>query len=99
MASRSTWNQRPPVVVVCPNCDSGIYQHRSNHPFDCNECSFYDDDSDPNEYEIVRFDCPDCGANITENWSTRDLTGRDDPDLIIHVWCDECGMDWEPNHW
>jgi len=89
---------RPPVVVVCPDCDSGIYQHRSSHAVDCPSCEFRTDPDYITEYGIVRFDCPDCSADIENEWATRDLVGDGPPNTLTHVSCDDCGWGWELPH-
>lgn len=97
MSIRETWHDRPPVVVVCPDCESGIYQHRHGHAIDCPECTFSADGGQLTQYDIVRFDCPECGADI-ENWATRDLGGDGPPNTVVSVECEECGMWWDaPN--
>jgi predicted RNA-binding Zn-ribbon protein involved in translation (DUF1610 family) len=91
-------HNRPPAVLICPDCDSGIYQHRPSHPLDCPSCEFTADPDYITNYDIVRFDCPDCGANIEERWATRDLVGDGPPNTLTHVNCDACGWGWELPH-
>lgn len=98
MSRRTRWFDRPPVVVICPECSSGIYQHRHDHLIDCPECDYQATQDYLTEYDIVRFDCPECGADIEENWATRDLVGNGPPNTLTHVNCDECGMNWEAPH-
>jgi DNA-directed RNA polymerase subunit M/transcription elongation factor TFIIS len=98
MSRRTRWRDRPPVVVVCPKCDSGIFQNRIDQPIDCPNCDFRKPDEYLTEYEIIRFDCPDCGADIEDDWATRDLVGNGPPNTVTHVSCVECGMSWEAPH-
>jgi DNA-directed RNA polymerase subunit M/transcription elongation factor TFIIS len=91
-------HNRPPAVVVCPDCDSGIYQHRPSHALECPSCQFTAEPDYITEYEIVRFDCPDCGADIEDRWATRDFVGDGPPDTLTHVNCDACGWGWELPH-
>jgi len=99
MPTRTRPHDRPPVVVVCPRCDGGIFQNRINHPIDCPDCSYIDRDALLMDYEIVRFDCPDCGADIKEGYSSRNLAGGDYLETIISVRCPECEINWElPHH-
>lgn len=95
--SQDDWHSRPPVVVVCPRCESGIYQHRHNYTLECPDCSFRDPNPHITEYEIIRFDCPDCGGDIAE-FATRNLAGGDAPDFVTHVDCPDCEMSWEAPH-
>lgn len=92
------WRDRPPAVVVCPECDSGVYQHRPDNPIDCPSCDYRSDVDYITAYDIIRFDCPDCGADIEEGWTTRDLVGDGPPDTIVWVGCGECDMRWELPH-
>jgi len=91
-------HNRPPAVVVCPDCDSGIYQHRPSHALECPSCEFTAEPDYITECEIVRFDCPDCGADIEDRWATRDLVGDGPPNTLTHVNCDACGWGWELPH-
>jgi len=91
-------HSRPPAVVVCPDCDSGIYQHRASHAVDCPSCEFRAGPDYITEYEIVRFDCPDCGADIEDRWATRDLAGDGPPNTLTHVNCEACGWGWQLPH-
>jgi len=95
--TQNNWRDRPPAVVVCPRCNGGIYQHRHQHAIDCNDCEYRDLDPYITEYEVVRFDCPDCGADI-EEYGTRNLAGGDAPEFVTHINCSECGMSWEAPH-
>jgi DNA-directed RNA polymerase subunit M/transcription elongation factor TFIIS len=91
-------HNRPPAVLVCPHCDSGIYQHRANHALDCPNCEFTAEPDYITDYDIVRFDCPQCGANIENRWATRDLVGDGPPNTLTHVNCDPCGWGWKLPH-
>ena len=88
------WDARPPVIVICPGCDSQIPQRRSDAELDCPGCHRSYSARQIGELELEMMVCPRCGEQMDHG--VRHPMLFDVPEWAT---CPSCQYHWDLDHW
>lgn len=86
--------KRPPAVLLCPGCESEMYQMRAMDTIDCRGCwrEFREDEFA--DLELVSMVCPRCESGM--NYGRRHPRAFDRPEWAT---CPDCQYHWDIAHW